>query len=110
MINTAFVTRHYCPFQIRTAAGLSILSAKKAIRGTCGCSRYVCYRYRFRVSGKGCDILKEGDRKLAPINMMGFGVVTAVTMKIGVLCDVVPRSLVDTCRRFRRTFCIISVD
>lgn len=52
---------------------------------------------------------EEGDCELAFINMVGFEVVTAVTMKIAVLCDAVPRSLVDTCRRFRRTFCIISV-
>lgn len=52
---------------------------------------------------------EEGDCELASINMVGFAVVTAVTMKIAVLCDAVPLSLVDTCRRFRRTFCIIIV-
>jgi hypothetical protein len=52
---------------------------------------------------------EEGDCELASINMVGFEVVTVVTKKIAVLCDAVPRSLVDTCRRFRGTFCIISV-
>ena len=54
MINTAFVTRHYCPFQIRTTAGLSILSAIKKQS-----EAHVAVAVRFRVSGKGCDILKE---------------------------------------------------
>lgn len=51
---------------------------------------------------------EEGDCELTSINMVGFEVVTAVTMKITVLCDAVPRSLVS-CRHFRRIFCIISV-
>ena len=76
-------------------------------------TRIVLYmKHRKTDTGRTKHLLTavEGDCELASLNMVGFEVVTAVNIKIAVLCDAVPRSLVDTCRRFRRTSCIISVN